>query len=193
MSRATKVTVIILFVLVLLSLGLNGFLLWRLRSFEQQAQTVARKYGPIIKESLNQTISDLETFQNSTVEFEVQVNEDIPIKAGIPFNETFEIPIQVTVPISQEVSTTILVDPLQSGFEIPVDVTVPINIEVPIDVTVPVALDRTVPIETTVPLDLSVPVSIAMSDTDLAVYVERLRTGLISLNTFLDQLLSEVK
>jgi hypothetical protein len=193
MSKTAKVILVILFILVFLSLGLNVYLLWKLYSLEEQARTTARNVVPLLQASLGQTVTDLETFQESAIEFDVQVKQDFPLEVDVPFNETIEVPIQLTLPISQEINTTILLDPLQTGTGIPVDVTVPVDIEVPIDVTVPVEIDRTIPIATTIPLDLDVPVSIEIGDTELAGYIERLRDNLISFNTSLDQMLVKLK
>jgi hypothetical protein len=192
-SKTAKVILVILFILICVSLGLNGFLLWKLYSFEQQAQTTVRNLVPIAQESLDQTVADLEAFQESTIEFDLQVKQDFPVKVDIPFNETIEVPIQLTLPISQEINTTILLDPLQTGIGIPVDVTVPVDMEVPIDVSIPVSIDRTIPVSTTVPLDLDVPISIAINDTELAGYIERLRASLVDFEAFFDQVLSEVR
>jgi hypothetical protein len=193
MSKTAKVILVILFILVFLSLGLNVYLLWKLYSLEEQARTTARNVVPLLQASLGQTVTDLETFQESAIEFDVQVKQDFPLEVDVPFNETIEVPIQLTLPISQEINTTILLDPLQTGTGIPVDVTVPVDMEVPIDVTVPVEIDRTIPIATTIPLDLDVPVSIEIGDTELAGYIERLRDNLISFNTSLDQMLVKLK
>jgi hypothetical protein len=192
-SKTAKVILVILFILICVSLGLNGFLLWKLYTFEQQARTTARKVGPALQESLAQAIADLEALQASTIEFDVQVNEEFPVQAEIPIKETLEVPIQLEIPISQEIKTTVLLDPLQTGAGIPVDVTVPVDMEVPIDVSIPVSIDRTIPISTTVPLDLDVPISIAINDTELAGYIERLRSSLVDFEELFAQVLSEVR
>ncbi len=188
MSRSAKVIIFILFILVLLSLALNGLLLWQWWSFQQQVKAAIRDFEPIVGEALSQAITDLETFENSTIEFNVQVQQEFPVQVEIPFQETLDVPIQTTIPISQEIQTTILIDPLQTGLSIPTDVTVPVDLEVPINLTIPVSVDRTVPISTTVPIDFNVPLSIKISETELAPYIGRLRTGLISLNQTLSNL-----
>ena len=193
MSKTAKVILVILFILIFLSLGLNGFLLWKLYSFEQQARATAQNVGPVLQESLAQAITDLETLQEATIEFDVQINEEFPVQAEIPIKEILEVPIQLEIPISQEIKTTVLLDPLQTGLSVPVDVTVPVDMKVPIDVSIPVAIDRTIPVSTTVPLDLNVPISIAIGDTELAGYIERLRNSLVDFDAFLEKVLSEFK
>ena len=193
MSKTAKVILVILFILICVSLGLNGFLLWKLYTFEQQARATAQNVGPVVQETLDQAIADLETLQASTIEFDVQVNEEFPVQAEIPFKETLEVPIQLTIPISQEIKTTVLLDPLKTGVGIPVDVAVPVDMEVPIDTSVPISIDRTIPVSTTIPLDLDVPISIAIGDTELADYIERLRSSLVDFGAFLEKALAGIK
>ncbi len=182
MSTGTKIAIVILFILVLLSLSLNGLLMWQWWSFQRQAKMTLREFQPVIHEALSQVIAELETFEESPLEFEIQIQQEFPIQVDIPFNETVEVPIQTTIPIKQEIQTTVIIDPLQTGLEIPTDVTVPVDLEVPIDLNIPVSIDRTIPISTTIPLDLTVPLTIDIGETELVPYIEKLRSGLISLD-----------
>lgn len=187
--KALKASIIVLFILVFLSLGLNLYLTWQLLRLQKQAQDLAQDLGPIVQETLSQAAVDLESFKDSTIEFDVQVNEEFPVQANIPFNETIEVPIKVTIPINEQIETSVVIDPFQSGLEIPVDIAVPVDMEVPIDMVVPVSIDRTIPISTTVPLNVSVPIAIDLGETELAGFVERLHTGLVSLEESIGQLM----
>lgn len=189
MSKGARLSIIILFILVLLSLGLNGWLLWQWWSFQQEVDQTVRDVQPALHEALSQAIADLETFQNSPVEFEFEIQQDFPIEMEIPVDETVEIPIQTTVPINQEIETTILLDPFQSGLAIPTDVVVPVDLEVPLDLNVAVKLDESFPISTTIPIDVTVPLSIDVQETELAPYLERLQAGLVSL----DQMIADLE
>ncbi|HEX9923161.1 MAG TPA: hypothetical protein VGD99_10900 [Anaerolineae bacterium] len=188
MSRGAKTAVVILFILVLLSLALNGFLLWQWWLFQQRVQTGLRRFQSLAHESLTQAIGELETFEQSSIEFEITIQQDFPIELEIPIDETIEVPIDTTIPIQQEIETTVLIDPLQSGFQIPTDVTVPIDLEVPINLNIPVSIDRTIPFSTTIPIDVQVPLSINVAETELAPYLEQLRLGLISLDQTISNL-----
>jgi len=183
-SRTRKAIWGLLVVLVFLSLGLNGFLLWQWRSFQRQVGSLRQT----AREATSQAITELEAFQKSTLRFDFQVNEAVPIQAEIPFRDALEAPIHTTIPIRQAVDTTVTVDLPQFGLRLPVDVTVPLDLEIPVDLSVPVSIDRTVPISTTVPVSLSVPIVVKMDETELAPYVERLRAGLVAF----DQVLSDV-
>lgn len=188
MSKSAKIFMGLLFVLVLLSLTLNGLLLWQWWTFQQQAMQAIQRFNPVINEGLSQAIADMQEFEQSTVEFNIEVSQNIPIDTEIPFNETLEVPINTTIPIQQQIATTIMIDPLQSGLEIPVDINVPVDIEVPVDMSIPITVDRTIPISTNIPLNMTVPISIKISETELAPYLERLRLALESLEQTLSNL-----
>jgi hypothetical protein len=177
MSKSAKALLVLLFILVLLSLGLNGFLLWQWRSFQQQVVGL----GQTTRAALSQAVADLDTFQESTIQFELPVNERIPIQAEIPLSQTLQVPIQTTIPITQSINTTVTVDIPELGVSLPLDVTVPLDMQVPVDLNVPVTIDQSVPISTTVPISLEVPISIKISDTQLTGYLERLRVALESI------------
>jgi len=180
MSKSAKFFMSLLFVLVLLSLTLNGLLLWQWWTFQQQAVQTIQEFNPVINQGLSQAIADMQEFEQSTVEFNIQISQNIPIDTEIPFNETLDVPINTTIPIEQQIATTIMIDPLQSGLEIPVDINVPVNMEIPVNMNIPITVDRTIPISTEVPLDMTVPISIKISETELAPYLERLRLSLES-------------
>ncbi|MEW5959858.1 MAG: hypothetical protein AB1801_19200 [Chloroflexota bacterium] len=181
MSRESNATIIVLFILVLLSLALNGFLLWQWWTFQQQAQARLAEAQQTVTEMITKAVTDLEAFENSTLQFDIPLEQELPLQMQIPFDETIEVPIQTSIPISQEIKSTILLDPFQSGLKIPTDVTVPVQMEVPIDFSVPIALDRPLPISTTIPIELNVPIAIKISETELAPYLARLRQNLASL------------
>lgn len=180
MTRGAKISIVILFILVLLSLGLNGYLIWQWLTFQQQTQQTVQAYQTMASEGLAQAITDLESFEQATIQFEIEVQQEFPVQVEIPFQETIDVPIQTTIPINQEIQTTIMLDPFQAGLAIPTDITVPVEMEFPIDLTIPVSVDRTIPISTSVPLDLSVPIAIEIGETELAPYLERLRLSLES-------------
>jgi hypothetical protein len=183
-ARGTRFVIVLLFLLVLLSLALNGYLVWQWLTFRAQAQALADRAEGLRRsalEAIAQLREELEGIDDATFEYRVQIDEDLPIDAVVPFHERFEVPIQATVPISQEFATTLDLQIPQLGVNLPVEVAVPVQLEVPIDLTVPVEIDREVPIRTTVPISLEVPVVIDLADVGLARYVELLDRGLADL------------
>ena len=184
MSKNGKIIIVLLFILVFLSLGLNSWLIWQLLRLQQQSQALVET----VRSGLPQAISELENFEKATIKYEVPIKQEFPIETEIPFNETLDIPIETSVPISQTISTTVNVDPLGTGLEIPIAVNVPVNVEIPVKTTVSIPIERTIPISTTISLDLNIPLAIKVSETDLAKYVEQLRTGLVALDKVLAEL-----
>jgi hypothetical protein len=190
-STTAKTLFTILFLLVFISIGLNLYLVWQLQQAQQEVRTVVQQVGPGVQESLTQAIADLETFQNATLEFQVAIDEEFPVAAEIPFDENIEVPINLVVPIQQDIETTIIIDVL--GQDLPIDVNVPVDIEIPIDTTISVPISRTIVVSTTVPLQLDVPIAVEIGQSELAGYIDRLRESLISFSEMLDQLMAEVQ
>ncbi len=192
MPKSAKVSIFVLFVLVVLSLTLNGLIIWQLLMARQQVQRSAREIGTIIQESLDRTIADLENVEDTSIEFNVAVNQDFPIDTEIAFEETIEVPIQMTVPISQTIDTVIFIE-LVGGVEVPVDIAVPVNVEIPIDNTIRVPFARSIPISTTIPLSTEVPINIDVGESQVAGQIVRLRQDLTSLSDLVERLLADLE
>lgn len=190
---ALKIIIIILFALVFLSLGLNGYLISELLRVRQQAIQTLQSIEPMAQDTLTQVDTELASFQNSTLEFTVKIDQELPIDVEIPINKRVDVPINVTVPISKQIQTTIMMDPLQTGLQIPVDIDVPVDVEVPINVVLPVEVNETIPISTTVPVKVDVPIAINVSDTDLVPYIEQLRQGLAQFGKMLEQMMAAIE
>lgn len=191
--KALKASIIILFILVFVSLGLNWYLITQLLSARQQARELVQEFKPAAQDALSTVAAELETFEESTIEFNVEIDQEFPVEVEIPINESLEIPITTTIPIKQEFETTILMDPLQTGLEIPVDVVVPVDVEVPIDVVVPISVERTIPISTSIPLELDFPIIIEVSETDLVKYIEQIRQGIASSEAFIERITADIE
>jgi hypothetical protein len=191
LSRGLKLTLALLFALVLISIGINLFLVWQLMQLRQQAIETIDRLEPQLEIAFDQTDTRLEEFQKSTLTFAVEVNEVIPVQANVPFNETIEIPVQITIPIEEDFETIITVNAL--GAEIPVPVVVPVLMEFPIDEVVTVTISRTIPLSTSVPLSLAVPIQIDISDTELAPYVQELRQGLDAVKETVNETISRFR
>lgn len=191
--KGLKASIIILFILVFVSLGLNWYLISQLLRTRREAIAFIQEVKPVAQGTLSTVATELQSFEESTIEFKVEINQDFPVEVEIPLDEALEIPIAVTVPIRQEFETTILMDPLQAGLEIPVDIMVPVDVEVPIDVVVPISVKRTIPITTNIPLDLDFPIMIKVSETNLVTYIEQLRQGIAASEAFIDQITVDIE
>ena len=139
--------------------------------------------SPQIEAGVDEAIAGLREFGDSTIAFDVPIDEVIPIDTDVVINRTVEVPIKTEIPINQDIDTTIQVN---TPFgDIPLDITVPVDVVVPIDLTVDIPIDETVPIQDEFPVQLDVPIAIDVSDTELKNLTESLATGLESLQDVL--------
>ncbi|MFT7476072.1 MAG: EmrB/QacA subfamily drug resistance transporter [Verrucomicrobiales bacterium] len=157
-----------------------------------QVLEIARQISelePQISEGLDTAIVELENFSNSSIEFNVAVDETVVIDTEITIDRDFSFPIDEIITIDeiiaidQTVDTTIEID-TGLGFKVPVNVTVPVNVDVPVQVDVPIKLDvdvpinETVPVRAEVPINLNVPIEVNIAETDLKVLADQLAEGL---------------
>ena len=138
---------------------------------------------PQITAGVDEAIAGLRDFGTSTIAFDVNIDEVIPVDTEVVIRRTVEVPIKTSIPIDQTFDTTIEIDtPLGN---IPLDVTVPVNVDVPIDLVVDIPIDETVPIQDEFPVQLDVPIAIDVGDTELRNLTDSLATGLESLQEVL--------
>jgi len=176
LSNTVKTVLSFLFVLVIASLALNGFLLWQWLGFLQRAQVM----GQQAQVAVDQAVAGLSDFENATIQFSVPVHDEIPVKTTVKFQKTVEVPINMSIPIDQQIKTQI---PLKiNDITIPIEVNVPVKMNIPINDTQKVKLDLDIPIETSVPIDMNIPVNIPLKDTGLTPYIEQLRGMLQQMN-----------
>jgi len=175
MKKGYVITLIVLFVLTLLSLALNGAVILGLL----RARNVALA-----------TLADARTLVagigDDTFSYTFEVKQVIPIAATIPVDEKITVPVKTTVPIS----TTVVV-PIDLGITT-YDLKVPIRTVIPVNVSFTVPISQTVDISTTVPLDLDVPIVIPLADTPLAGYLEELDAALARIEARLEQPLGKL-
>ncbi|MCB0195994.1 MAG: hypothetical protein KDJ65_28845 [Anaerolineae bacterium] len=182
-----RIHIFALYGLVLLSLGLNFYLISELLRVQQQTQDFARKARPVLQETVADTITDLEEIKSSTIAFDIKIDNEFPLDLEFPINESLEVPINTVIPIQEEIDTTIIMPIF--GVDVPVDITVPVEVDVPIDLDVPVEFNRTIPISTTVPIEMDFPVAIVVSETELAPYIDQISAALIRFEETADQFL----
>lgn len=142
-----------------------------------QAALVQNAVAGISGTALDDVIVELDEFATSTIEAPVNVDQQLPINTEIAFNRTIEVPIVATIPIREDLNTTISVQG-PFGVDIPIDVEVPVDVDVPIDLTVPITVDETIPVETEIPIRLDVPISLEVAGTPLADLALALRDAL---------------
>ncbi len=138
---------------------------------------------PQISEGVDKAIAGLTSFGDSTISFDVAIDEVIPIDTEVVIKRTVNVPIKTTIPINQSFDTTIRISTPFGN--IPLDVNVPIDVDVPIDLVVDIPIDETVPIKDEFPITLDVPISIVVRETELADLTDSLAAGLKSLQAVL--------
>jgi EmrB/QacA subfamily drug resistance transporter len=147
-----------------------------------QEQLVALE--PQVSAGVEEAIAGLRSFGNSTLSFDVNIDEVIPIDTEVVIRRTVQVPIKTSIPIRETIETTIEID-TRLGFNVPIDVTVPVDLEVPIDLVVDIPIDETVPINEEFAVQLDVPIDIDVSETELANLTDSLAAGLESLQDVL--------
>jgi hypothetical protein len=139
--------------------------------------------SPEIEAGVEEAIAGLRDFGESTIAFDVDIDEVIPIDTEVVIRRTVAVPIVTEIPINEEFDTTITIDTPVG--DLPLDVTVPVDVVVPVDLVVDIPIDETVPIEDEFPVQLDVPIAIDVSETELKNLTDSLATGLESLQDVL--------
>jgi MFS family permease len=147
----------------------------QIEAFQEQLGSL----GPTIDTALDEAVTGIETFRNSTITFDVAIDEVVPIDTEVVLDRTLDVPINTVLPIDEEFDTTITVNG-PFGIDIPLDITVPIKLDLPIDLQVAIPVNETVPINTEIPVSLDVPISIDIAETELAELAAALQQGLES-------------
>jgi len=155
---------ILLVPLVILSLLLNCLILWQLQNARLALQ-----------EALEGAIEGVSDLRQERIEYELAIDQEIPLQADIVLSQPLEVPINTTLRISTTFETSVTLT-LQ-GLEMPIEVAVPVNLEVPLRTQVPVDVGQ-FPISTTMTLHTQLPIVVEISETPLADYLSRLQQQL---------------
>ena len=179
MKKTYVVALILLTILTLLSLMLNGVVIFglvRARQIALEAQQTA----------LN-TVTDARSIVtgvgDDTFYYTFKVQQEIPINTSVTFNDEITVPIRTTIPVS-----TVVIIPVDAGLLGTFDVDVPIRTMFPVDLNITFPVSQTVDIVTTVPLDVAVPIEVPLAETPLVGYMEELDTGLARLEKAIIQI-----
>lgn len=146
-----------------------------------QEQLVALE--PQVSAGVDEAITGLREFGDSTISFDVTIDEVIPVKTDILLDRVVQVPIKTTIPINESFDTTITIDTPFGG--IPLDVNVPVDVDVPVDLVVDIPINETVELDEEFPVQLDVPIAIDVRETELAALTDSLAAGLESLQDLL--------
>ena len=161
MKRGYLIALIVLTVLTLLSLTLNGVVIYGLLQAQRIALGAVSDARAIVT-----SIGDV------TISYTVEVDQEIPVAASVPFYEEVVVPVNTVLPVE----TTVMV-PINLGL-ISYSLEIPISTIIPVDLEIAVPISTTIDVVTTVPLNVDVPIVIPISDTPLVDYLEELDAAL---------------
>ncbi len=130
----------------------------------------ARQVGLTAVQDVRAALSAL---SNETIETSIPFSGTLPIRARVPLEQQFTIPIHTTVPFSTVVQVPIQV-PVLGRYEF----SVPVNTEVPLDLVVTVPVSQTVEVNTAVTVNAEVPVRLEVARLGLDDLLRRLETTL---------------
>lgn len=143
--------------LALLSLGVNGYLLWRLRGAEERAVEGALRL-----------VDRLEA-EDARLRYRIRLPEGMPIRMDIPVDERLQVRINTHLPIDTQIRVPIR-SPLGSY-----SVAVPIRADVPIRTEVPLHVRHTFRLRTRTEDELVIPLEVRVRDLPLEVVRESLQ------------------
>ena len=159
----------------LLSLVINAGLIYGVVVARQRAA-----------EGVQTAAEAVSALRSASLEYNVHVDQSLPVSLTVPFNTTVNVPISTTLPIDTQFSFSL--HTLLGDFP----VNLPVHAEVPVNLTSKVPVNLVVPISTTVPIALDVPIKIDVGQTSLAkslgptqTYLEKLAADL-KVNPFLE-------
>ena len=155
MKKAYLFVVILLTVLTLLSLMLNGVVIYALVQAQQTMHGIVSDAREMVSQLADHTFT-----------YTVEVDQEFPISTEFPFSQTMTVPVNTVVPVNTKV-----VVPIDLGFTT-YRLTVPVNTVFPVDMDFTIPVSQVVDITTVVPMSMALPVEIAVPETPLAGYLE---------------------
>lgn len=179
MKKLYTIALIVLTVLTLLSLALNGVVIWGLL----RAQQIALEARQVVQDTVSDARAIVAGVGDDTFSYTLKVQQEVPVEALVPLEEEVVVPIRATIPIS-----TVVIIPINAGLLGTFDIDVPVRTMVPVSLDVAIPISHTVNIATTVLLDVEVPIEIPLAETPLVDYLKELDAGLGRLEKALERL-----
>jgi hypothetical protein len=162
---------ILLWIVTLVSLAMNIMLL--------RGLLIARQ---VAIQSVHDSISVLEGFQHQVINYDIHIDQTLPVKTDIPIDMTVPIHIKDDFDINSSVTVSVPAGPLGT-----IPVHVPISTTIPIDKTLMVPIKQTLTIDTTIPVKFDVPITFSVQQTGLFAAIEETKARLLLLEQSLTQ------
>jgi hypothetical protein len=172
------IPMVLLALLTLLSLALNGVVIYSLIK-ARQITLAAVGDGQVTLADARAIVTGA---ADDTFSYTIELEQEFPVTVSVPIDEEVTVPIKTTVPIN----TTVVV-PIDLGVTT-YDLQVPIQTVFPVDLAFTVPVSHTVDINTTVPIDVDVPIEIPIAETPLVDYLEQVEAALTGLEQGLARL-----
>ena len=135
-----------------------------------------------VRNMITVAADDLARFENLVVRVNVDVRDQVSVKAEIPVKETLNVVVRGVIPVRETISTAAHVNTPLLGTKVPVNVSLPVVMNVPVDLNVPVVVDYSIPVDLTVPVQLTVPVEIDLRKTEVGARIDQALATVSSLN-----------
>jgi hypothetical protein len=122
----------------------------------------------VLRGQLEAATRNVAAVREQTFRYDIAVDETFPISTTVHIDERLDIPINMQVPIREQV--TVPIGPI----EFPVD----LNMDVPISTTVPVHIVRDLPVSTSIDLRTDVPIEIDLGQAPIGDVLKELENAL---------------
>ncbi len=143
----------LLWILLLISLVLNGLALFWLGTMQQGLKNARLQ----LLEMVSAARVELQEVSARPIELQIAIDQEIPISNTVTISDTFSVPVNTVLPFSTQVNTAINIPLLGRQ-----DITLPVSGSVPISVTFEIPLQADFPISMTHRLILDLPVSVTL-------------------------------
>lgn len=115
----------------------------------------------------------LKALETETFEFNIPIDQQIPIDVSVPFSDEFNFPLDMNIPINTTVNI-----PVQMGLLGTFDLDIPINTSIPFKMDIVVPINQQFDVNTVVPIKMNFPISIAVQDLPIAAQLTEWRVML---------------
>lgn len=199
---------LLLWLLVIVSLGLNAFLIMTLINVRDQARAQVEAAGERLDDvevgqydlpiEIDETLPISFTVPFSDT-FVVPISATIPVSASVPFSETIDVPINTTIPINARVSVPlpalgnipipipiVTAIPVNLDVQVPISRSIPVQLDIPVNLTVEVPVESQVPVQSDVPVELEFPVTLPLEDMGFRDVIEQVQAALDALTQILE-------
>jgi len=145
--------VTLLWILLFVSLALNGVALYGLSAMRRGLQNAQVQ----LQELVSTMRTELQQLGEQPLELQIAIDQEIPISDTVKISDTFMVPLDTVFPFSTQVSTS---------FNIPLlgrqQVSIPVSGSVPVSATFEIPIQVDFPISMTYRLVLDLPVAVTL-------------------------------